>query len=117
MFFGKKRCEKHADHYFVWTSPGLAEAISHSRAVSRDKIHYLYWNFGGHDLEYVVDSAFLEKFGMPSNQSVVVLKDRNKELEQLNDRLLILQARKVLERVCPVCLDCLIDPSGENQDR
>lgn len=114
MHFSKQRCDKHGYHYFVSTSPGLAKAISSKRAVAREEIRHLQFDFDKRNLDYVVDCAFLEKLGMPLDQAVVVLKDRNTEMKQLNDRLLILQAMKALERVCPVCLDGLIAPSEGN---
>ncbi|NHZ98335.1 MULTISPECIES: hypothetical protein [Massilia] len=111
MQFMKKYCEKHGEHLFVWTSPRLAEAIANSRPVPHEEIRHLHWNYAGRDSDRVVDAAYLVNLGIPANDAVVVLKDRDEQMKQLNDRLLIMRIRKELQRVCPFCLDRMVHPA------
>ena len=98
---GPKYCVKHGFQPFISTSPRLAEAISSNQSVTHDDIRYLDFDLFGRNFRETVDPTFLENFGLPSHRGVVVLKDRDKNAKQLNDRLLIQKITKEMISVCP----------------
>lgn len=95
---------------YVATSPRLAAAISSNESMPPEEIRYLRFRNDGKSYERAVDSNFLEKFGLPVNDAVVILKDRDKALKQLNDRLLIQKIIREMKGVCPLCLDGVLHP-------
>jgi len=97
-------CEKHGTQSFVQTSPKLAEESFDSSAVDATDIRSLEIHSSGKIFRYVVDVEFLKGFMHPSDRITIILKDRDKALKQLNDRLLVQRITNEMKWICPLCL-------------
>lgn len=98
-------CDKHGPQPFTQTSPKLAEKISAISSVSEVDIRRIEIDSGGKSFQYLVDVEFLKRFMLPVDQDIVVLRNCNKGLKQLNDRLIIQKITKEMKWVCPLCFN------------
>jgi hypothetical protein len=91
----------------------LSAAIASGDIVANADIRRVRVAFGDEVTEFFADVGFLLEFGMPTDEEVVALRDRDKARKQLNDRLTIEKILGAMRKswVCPVCLQELIDSS------
>jgi len=99
-------CEKHGIQGFTLTSSDFALAIKEKRRVNVGEICLINTNSLGKKVQTFVDKKFFNRFFKDLDTFEVLLLDREKNPEEMNDRLLV---RKVfsdsdLKYVCPVCL-------------
>lgn len=102
-------CEKHGVQQFIITSPRLATAIARGKLTEATDIRKLKIESLGKTFEYFVDSKFLEEFQIDLNKPTIILKDRNKASQKLNDRLIIQKIVAGMRWVCPVCLNAIAE--------
>ncbi|WP_151638235.1 hypothetical protein [Noviherbaspirillum aerium] len=98
-------CQKHGVQSFIQTSPRLAEEISGTGSVDDEEIRILQIISSEKTFEYMVDTEFLKGFRLPLEPHTAALKDRDKSVKQLNDRLLVQQVTNEMKWVCPLCLN------------
>lgn len=101
-------CEKHGVQQFVTTSPSLVVAIERGKLIEATDIKKLKIESTGRKSEHFVDSEFLKKFQIESNELTITFKDRDKASNQLNDRLIIQKIVAGMKWACPVCLYNLV---------
>lgn len=101
-------CQKHGATNHTITSPRLDDAIAQGGSFDQDKICVLQIESDKGLSEYLVDEEFLSKFALVPANKVVRLRDREKDLRRLNDRLLIRRIVKEMRWVCSVCLHELL---------
>lgn len=101
-------CEKHGAQQFVMTSPRIAAAIVRGQSIKETELRKLQIESLGKTFEYFVDSEFLDKLKIASDERTLILKDRDKRAKQLNDRLIIQKIVREMKWVCPVCLKSVI---------
>ena len=98
-------CEKHRRYGRTSTSPKFVAAAKSMQPVSRADIRHIQINLVDRSYQVPVDADFFEQLGFPANLSMVILKDRDKSSNQLNDRVLVVKIRHALGGVCRDCLD------------
>ena len=101
---GPALCNIHGVHEYTLTSPLISFAIEQKESLKGVTICTLKIESYGKVFEYYVDYDFLQNIGMPIRNNSIYLKDRNKVIKQLNDRLIILSTVKEMKNVCPICL-------------
>jgi hypothetical protein len=97
-------CKKHGIQNLILTSPKIANAVNDECKTFDDKIIWLKIESSGNDSKYYVDCDFLEGFMPEKIKKEVILKDRDKEKKELNNRILILKIFKKMATACPECL-------------
>lgn len=100
-------CNAHAAQSFVPTSPLLAALVEKKKGIGGEEVCKIRIRSFGRDFEILVDRQFFGEFFDASTCSEVILVDRDREQNKLNDRLLIQKITSRLQWVCPVCLQQL----------
>ena len=97
-------CKKHMVQSFIQTSPRLADAIEYKENLSIDEVITLKILSYGKIFEYRIDNTFANEFNLSPVDGVVMLRDRDKIENKMNDRLLIQKTTHAMKWVCPLCL-------------
>jgi hypothetical protein len=106
-------CKIHNVQAFIQTSPRLAEAIEYRENLSIDEVVSLKILSYGEIYEYKIDYTFVKEFNFALVDGVVMLRDRDKTENKMNDRLLIQKVTRAMKWVCPLCLSEIFDKGNK----
>lgn len=97
-------CPIHECELNFFVSNVLYEKVQNNMHINEFDIAYIVVETEGDNcLKYAVDRFFFEKYFSCVNSSIVYLKDRNRKLKEMNDRLII---KRIEKELCPVCKKC-----------
>ena len=96
-------CDKHGFQPFVVTSPRLVHAVLHDDLIMEDEICSFKIIEYDRTFDYFVDVGFLKNFEIALTIEPLILKDRDKILKKMNDRLIIQKIIKEMKWVCQEC--------------
>ncbi len=113
-------CRTHGNQTPVGTSARLEAALKLAEPIPADWVSMVVVKGGGRTSWHLVDSEAIAAAGLDPAASPFVLRDRDRDLRVLNDRLLIL---KVLpsdpksHKVCKRCLAAAVVPKDAERLR
>lgn len=100
-----KPCEIHKTSRSVVVSPYFSGAVVQGKKINKKERRFIKIESYGKIYTNIVDIDFFKKFFPDEKSDSVTLHDRNMDLKQLNDRVLIVKMRKEYQHVCPECLE------------
>ncbi|MBD2780195.1 hypothetical protein [Xenorhabdus szentirmaii] len=101
-------CYKHEIPYTSHVSKQVAQWVSNGEEI-KGNIRYIYIESTEERRKIVVDNVMFEKYFPGIKENSVTIKDRNKPLREMNDRLLVRKITQELSSVCRQCLAELLD--------
>lgn len=102
-------CPVHKCELNFFVSSVLYEKIQKNIQINAFDIAYIVVETEGNKcLKHAVDKKFFEKYFSCVNESIVYLKDRNRNTKEMNDRLVIKRIEKELYPVCKKCFQSLL---------
>ncbi|MBD2822339.1 hypothetical protein ID852_16955 [Xenorhabdus sp. 42] len=101
-------CHKHDIPHIFPVSKQVAQWVSNGEEI-KGNIRYIYIESTEEIRKTIIDNALFEKYFPGIKENSVTIKDRNKPLREMNDRLLVRKITQELSSVCRQCLAELLD--------